>query len=246
MTTTYAATTPELRRSDRIFHTGIGLYVLLLGLIGFGRSFYFSSFTGGVETAPAFTATIMVHAALFTAWIVLATSQPWLIAKGRYDLHRQYGPWGMGLGIAMILSGVYTALIAANIGFNDQPNRANFMIVPFVTMLGFGLFLWLSWRARRNGEAHKRYILLAHVNLLEAPAARSLVHNDFPPMPGIIVLTFLPVLAGIIYDLVTRRRVHAIYLWGGALSFALAVGRHSIARSDWWGELAPKIAAPFA
>jgi hypothetical protein len=37
-----------------------------------------------------------------------------------------------------------------------------------------------------------------------------------PPVIGMLVLAFL--LAGPVYDLATRRRVHPAYLWGGLLA----------------------------
>jgi len=37
-----------------------------------------------------------------------------------------------------------------------------------------------------------------------------------PPVIGALALAFL--LAGPVYDLVTRRRVHPAYLWGGTIA----------------------------
>jgi hypothetical protein len=40
-----------------------------------------------------------------------------------------------------------------------------------------------------------------------------------PPVIGLLALAFL--FAGPVYDLVTRRRVHPAYLWGGLLALAV-------------------------
>ena len=52
-------------------------------------------------------------------------------------------------------------------------------------------------------------------------------------------LTFLPILAiCITYDLVTRRRVHPAYLWGGALLILSVPGRLMISSTPTWHRLA--------
>lgn len=241
MTKDYAALTPGIRRADRILYTGIGLYVLLLGLAGFAQTFYLKPLMGGNPNAPDLTALIVVHAIAFSAWLLLAVAQPWLIAAGRYDLHRRYGPWGMSLGLLLIAIGIYTGAQAMSVGFRDltdETERAGFFAIPFFSMVGFAFFLWLAWLARKSGEAHKRYIVLAHTNLLEAAAFRLLRTIEAPIFPTVLILTFLPILAGVAYDLATRRRVHPIYLWGGAITIGLAFFRHAIVKQPWWIDFA--------
>lgn len=237
MVAIYAPTSPALRRSDRFFYTGVGLYVLLLGLAGFAQTFYLKPWMGGHPHAPEFTLLIGLHATIFTIWMALAVSQPWLIAAGRYDLHRRYGPWAMALGALMIVVGIYTGAVAMDVGFRDAPTQAirtGAFSSPFFSMVGFGFFLWLAWAARKSAEAHKRYIVLAHVNLLEAPAFRLLRTLEATVFPAILLLIFLPLMAAVAYDLATRHRVHPIYLWGGALSIALGFFRNSIREEPWW------------
>lgn len=237
MAATYVALTPAIRRSDRFFYTGVGLYVLLLGLAGFAQTFYLKPWMGGHPHAPDLTVLILAHAVVFTAWLVLAAVQPWLIATGRYDLHRRYGPWGMGLGALLVVVGIYTAAQAMSVGFRDLPDeaaRAGFFAVPFFSMAGFALFLGLAWATRKKSESHKRYVVLAHTNLLEAAAFRLLRTMEVPVFPTVLLLTFLPIFAGIAYDLATRRRVHPIYLWGGAVTIGLGFFRHAIVEQPWW------------
>ena len=67
---------------------------------------------------------------------------------------------------------------------------------------------------RSRPQTHKRLMLLATINLLDAPIAR------WPGAPGltaVYVLVDLFIVAAILYDLATRRRVDPAYVWGGAL-----------------------------
>lgn len=248
MATGLSPPTVAIKRADRAFYTGVGLYVLLLGLAGFAQSFFLKPWTGGHPNAPDITALILVHGALFTAWLAFATSQPWLIAAGRYDLHRRLGPWAMVLGVLLVIVGIYTAKVAMTVGFRDIPDadgKAGFFAVPFFSMVGFGLFLALAWVARHRAEAHKRYIVLAHTNLLEAAAFRLLRSIEVPVFPTVLLLTFLPIFAGIAYDLITRRKVHAIYLWGGAITIGLGFFRHAIVKQPWWISFASAVRDSF-
>jgi hypothetical protein len=86
---------------------------------------------------------------------------------------------------------------------------------------------------RRNKDAHKRLMLLAYVSIVVAAVAR---------LPGVVAagppaffgLAFLFVVAGGLYDFVSRRRVHPVYGWGGTL-FAVSVPlRLAVSTTDAW------------
>jgi hypothetical protein len=47
-------------------------------------------------------------------------------------------------------------------------------------------------------------------------------------------LALLFLLAGIVYDLVTQRRVHPAYVWGGALFVVSMPLRLMVSRTDTW------------
>jgi hypothetical protein len=62
-------------------------------------------------------------------------------------------------------------------------------------------------------------MLMATVGGLLGPGVSRLPFaSGRPPVIGVLALAFL--LAGPVYDLVTRRRVHQAYLWGGLLAVA--------------------------
>jgi asparagine N-glycosylation enzyme membrane subunit Stt3 len=102
----------------------------------------------------------------------------------------------------------------------------------FLAIIATALFL------RHKREAHKRLMLLAYTAILVAAVAR---------FPGVLPLgpfwfyglTFLPILASCITcDLVTRRRVHPAYLWGGALLILSVPVRLIISTTQAWHRLA--------
>jgi hypothetical protein len=80
-------------------------------------------------------------------------------------------------------------------------------------------------------------MLLATVGGLMWPTITRLPYlsGRFLPMFGYLVLF---VVAGPVHDLMTRRRVHAVYVWGGLLILASFPVRRAIGLSDTWRRIA--------
>src|SRR5262249_35845066 len=99
-------------------------------------------------------------------------------------------------------------------------------------MLVFGGFVAAALALRRNREAHKRLMLLACVSILGAAIARIPGLPDWS-VPAIFsserrsyveyALTLLFVVAAMMYDFVSRKEVHKVYILGGTL-FAICKG----------------------
>jgi len=108
-----------------------------------------------------------------------------------------------------------------------------FMVVPIFDVTLFGIFVATALWKRRDKEAHKRLMLLGYVSIITAGVAR---------LPGLIAygppmffgLSFLVVVMGMVYDYVSRRRVHRVYLWGGALLFLSVPLRIALSGTQAW------------
>ena len=85
----------------------------------------------------------------------------------------------------------------------------------FAILVGLGLYY------RRRPQVHKRLMLLATVALLPPPLARMRMLNALGPQ-AFFGVTLVFIVAMVAHDYTTRRRVHAVSVWGGlflALSF---------------------------
>ena len=203
--------------AERRFFTGIALAILATVLVGFSRSFFLRPL---FPDWPSPSETIFyVHGAVFFAWIVLLVAQTSLVAGGRTELHRKIGPYGAGLAVAMVVLGTVGALIAARraTGFIQVPiPPLQFLAIPIFDMILFAAFVWMAIARRSNPQTHKRWMLLATVNLVTAAIAR---------WPGVLALgplaffglTDLFIVALAIWDFRTRGRLHPVTLWGGLL-----------------------------
>jgi hypothetical protein len=167
----------------------------------------------------------------------LFIGQTTLVAQRRVALHRRLGVAGALLAALMFITGTLVVFtIPARGGSRPGVDPLAVLAVPFFDMVMFGTFVILALTFRRDKEAHKRLMLLAYVSILVAAVGRV---PGTPPGPfGSYGLAFLYVLAAVAYDLVSRRKVHNVYLWGGAL-FAISVPmRFLVARTSGWHAVA--------
>ena len=224
MTTTAlrpASTSLTTGAYDRVFYSTVAIALAVVVFIGFGPTYYLRPFSETPPVTISGAATLSrlahVHGALFTAWVLLFIIQTSLIATHRVSVHRRFGVAGAALAACMVLMGTITAVVAAARG--SAPPGADplaFLAIPLFDMVVFPIFIGAALWNRRNKEAHKRLMLLAYVSIITAAIARWPGVAALGP-PVFFGLSLLIVAIGIVYDLITRRRVHPVYIWGGAL-----------------------------
>jgi len=223
---------------ERVFYLSMTLAIALSVYVGFARSFFlrplFPAWPSPAE--PVF----YLHGALFSAWCVLLVVQSSLVTAGRTQVHRRLGVWGAGLAASMVALGTHAALVAARrpSGFVGVPVPGlRFLVVPLFDMLLFGSFVALAVVWRRDTQAHKRWMLLATLNLVTAAIAR---------WPGVMggsplvyfLLTDLFLVPLVLWDRKTRGRVHPATAWGGALIVLSHPLRLAVSATTAWLALA--------
>lgn len=220
---------------DHVFFSAMAILMAITVFVGFAPSYYLRAFgdrpmvtIGGLPFTPLFH----LHGVLFTAFVVLFIVQTTLVASHRVAVHRRLGIAGGLLAVVMTLVGTVTAITAVARGSvppgMDPPV---FLAIPLFEMLLFAIFVGAGLWLRANKAAHKRLMLLAYISIISAAVVR---------LPGVqsdlfgddLALLFL--LAGIVYDLVTQRRVHPAYVGGAALLVASVPLRLMVSRTETW------------
>jgi hypothetical protein len=193
---------------------------------------------------------VHVHVLAFAGWMVLFTVQVWLIRSRRADIHRRLGLVAFALVPVMVVLGVATTLVSRGLRFEaGRTEMLAFMIVPLTDMILFPSFAIPGLLLRKDTARHKRLILLATVTLLPAAFGRwigpwILVHYG-DGFLGFAAQSYLGpdlmVLAAMLYDRLTRGRVHPVYFI--ALPWMLAVQAITSAIYHWegWMPLAIKL-----
>lgn len=219
---------PNSHPWDRVF------YPLFIGAIwcgvaaGFGPELV-KHVQGGEAAYPL---VVHLHAAAFSAWLVLLMAQSLLIRTGRWQLHRQLGVAAIGLAAIMLILGpaVSLAIQRAQLGLaHPSPVFGNpaFLAVQFGGMIDFAILLTAGLLLRARPSSHRRLMLLTTLALTDAGFARataSWIHQTLAPgfwtdFAGLYAANFAMILALGVYDLITRHRLHPAWVVGASYLF---------------------------
>ncbi len=145
-------------------------------------------------------------------------TQTSLIAANRRDIHRKLGVVGACIAVAMVV--VMAAVQSLSLGHAPVKglDPCSFFAIPMRDAVTFPLLVGAAIWFRRNAETHKRLMILATLNILDAAIARWPL--DALPVQGpplFYGIQDLMIVCAFTYDFVTRGRVHRAYKWGAAL-----------------------------
>jgi sorbitol-specific phosphotransferase system component IIC len=186
------------------------LVLLTVALILFGFSH-----TVGRELMDAGKlppAVLVAHAVMSVAWLVLLSVQVSLVASGWVALHRRLGIIGAGLGGAMSVVALITAIELRKLDTVGDPiaNLA-YLAIPLGAWLSFTVpfVLGLAWRAKP--ERHRPLMLIAAC-LLAGPALGRIpeIRAIGLFMTGVIPDGF--VIAAMVHDRLRAGRWSRVYL----------------------------------
>lgn len=203
--------------AERVFFTGMAGFMLLSVVIGFAPSWFLRPIYGAPAGVQPLNLTVALHGLVFTGWMVLLVVQAGLGAADRRDLHKLLGITGLGFAVAMIVLGTLAGLggIHRASGPPVVP-PLSWSAIPLLSVPAFGgLILAALWQ-RRNSPAHKRLMVLGTIAMMGAAFGRM---PAFAGLAGIVLLPNLLILAIVVWDVATRRRVHPATAWGGLVAF---------------------------
>jgi hypothetical protein len=223
------------RQDDRLFFTGMGLFVALIVFGGFARSYYLAHWLEAPARTPDLTPLLHLHAIVFSAWILLGIAQPALIARGRPDLHRRLGIVGAIVAFLVWVLGNLAAVEAIESGYRGLGDPYAFYAITFFSIQAFGLIVLLGILWREHADTHKRLMLLSSASILEAAVGRLPLELVVRTAPlSFYVGANLIIVAGAAYDLISRGRIQGVWLWGGGALVASQALRVAIMDSSPW------------
>jgi hypothetical protein len=140
------------------------------------------------------------------------------------------------LAALLLIVGTTTAILrVASGGPSPIPGvpPLSFLAVPLFDMVVFALLIGAGLVLRNRPETHKRLMTLATIALTSAPIARLAFVRPVGP-PAFFGLTDLFIVAMLVYDLATRRKVHPATIWGGLVIVASQPLRLMISGTPGW------------
>jgi hypothetical protein len=219
------------RRARDPFFVVMSVIVALTVFAGFSQTYFLKPLFATKALTPFFH----LHGAVFTAWIILFVTQTALVRAGRTDIHRRLGVAGALLAPVMVVIGVMAAIDSVRRGFTpaNGPPPLVFFVIPLTDLLVFSILAGVGIWLRRRPEAHKRLMLMATLSIL-TPAIARLPGISAGGPPVFLGLTDLFIVACMLYDKLTRGRVHRAFLWGGLFIILSQPLRFLLAGTSVW------------
>jgi len=226
-------------RYDRQFYTGMAIAAAVVVFVGFAPTYFLR---GSYQTTSLPTY-LQVHGFLFTTWIGLFIAQTSLVAVRRTNVHRRLG-WAMAaLAVVMVVvgttAGIWSMRRQVDAGFVKEAQA--FLTTPLFSMMAFAGFVATAIVRRRDSQIHKRLMLLATISILDAAVARLPLEFLRASSWNYLPTTDVFLLTAILYDVVSRRTVHAAYVWGGLVLIIEQALRIPVGETAAWQALAGAI-----
>jgi hypothetical protein len=201
---------------DHRFFLTMAILAAATVLVGFFPTYFQKPLEPLVHLTPSpkLATLLLIHGAVMTVYILFYVMQTAIAGAGRRTLHMTIG-WASIIFIPTIaILGTLAVIYEAKQGQKQiWPDLETNAIVTVFDVVVFTILATAAILLRAKPEAHKPLMLLALVAGLLPPAiARSPAIRFGPAGVGIVVFAFL--LAGPVYDFLTRRRMHPAYLWG--------------------------------
>jgi hypothetical protein len=202
------------------FYMWMAVACVATAFLGFLPTYWMPMAAGAFAANPV----VHLHGMLFFSWTLFALAQASLVPAGQVTLHRSVGLAGISLATLLVVVGLLAALNSYKTGVaRGQAAEAEaFLIVPLSIIATFAVLFTAAIANIRRPEAHKRLMLLATVSLLNAPIARPLLVWVWPTPPTVqppvwinvpaCWLSYILIVAAMVYDWRTRGKVHPIYL----------------------------------
>jgi hypothetical protein len=214
----------------RLFYTALPIAMALAIFVGFAPTYYLKAGFG----TPALRSLYHVHGFLFTCWMLLMIAQPALVATRRTALHRRVGVGGGVLAAAMVVAALAVSIDSGRRGAAPPgvPPLV-FLAVPFSTVIVFPMLVGAALFWRNYPETHKRLMLIGTMELVTAGFGRWPGIGPLGPL-AYFAATDLFLLALVINDRVTQKRIHPATRWGGLFLIASQPLRLMIGGTAVW------------
>jgi hypothetical protein len=240
---------PRAAQHPSSFYFFLALIFAALAFAGFAPTYLVPLATDRLA-APAL---VHIHGLLFFGWTILLVLQTRLVGRGRIELHRALGLAGISLATAMVFTGVALVVhhLSDEIAVGHAAAGRAGAIIATTQIAMFAAFFAVAIVNLRRPETHKRAMLLATANLMNAAAGRlvlaleaitagmsiadfraraSAVQTLAAGVGGALVVDML-IFVMLAYDWRTRGRPHRLYVVGGACVLAVQILRIPLAQT---------------
>jgi hypothetical protein len=159
----------------RLLYAAVAFLLLVATLLGFQQFFLHGKAYPGREIVPHAKLLVVAHGVAMSSWIVLFVIQPLLIVGAHRRLHMTLGKIGAVLAACIVVLGLQVPIAVTRYG-PEFPlwglTRRQFMAIPIISILVFGIFVAIGVWYRRRPEIHRPMMLLATLSIVAAATDR--------------------------------------------------------------------------
>jgi hypothetical protein len=222
--------------SKGYFFIWISFVFIFFAFAGFTPTYFLPLITGSLK---GLVPVIHIHGILFFLWTIIFLWQTWLIKNKYRSFHKSIGLWGISLATAMIIFGLIVSLQANahRISEGNFKQAYNLGFGNLMAVLTFGVLFSLAIKYIKRSDYHKRLMIYATCMLLNAPVARlyrPIFSPDKPPLWLVFITIDSIIVACIVYDWKTLKRIHPVTISVGILLISLQILRPIITETEIW------------
>lgn len=219
---------------ERRFFTGIAIAMAIACFAGFAPSYYLKAQFSTPQLKPL----VHVHGAVFTLWMLLMIVQTSLISAAKVRLHRQLGMAGSVVMVLMVVTAAAVTYVRGTTVVPGVPQEMvlAFLAIPTVALVLFPSLIGAALLLRKNAAAHKRLMVAGTTVILAAAVHRLLMWLISPTVspPIFFGATDLFIVAIVVYDVLSLKRVHPATIGGGLAVVGGQIGALLLAGSPQW------------
>jgi hypothetical protein len=212
----HRSTTPGNR--DHLFYPALTILISATGFAGFSFT-YFGPILEGTYPPTGFA--LHLHGWSFFLWYLLFPLQATLMAAGKDSLHVILGKLSVILVTIMTLTGILVLTVRTEEAVRNGAPEIWLLYSPLImsNLVLFVMFytIGITMALKNRLQAHKRLIIVASAIGLGAGFFRLVLFlSGFHPLslPIGVLSCSLFIVIGIIYDRISRGKVHRVY-WIG-------------------------------
>ncbi len=206
-----------MKLSFRSDYGKFSLVLLVITLVSLAPQYLTSLLTEPGSVSPQ----LLFHGAVFMAWYVLFSFQSGLISARQIGTHKKLGYASIAFALILVLSGaamLFETMSSYQADWTEQHlrGRTSFVWAIFHTLISFACFYVLAIASRKNGQAHKRLMLLASLSMMSATITR-FAFLPIIPIDGTaftLLFTYVLLATPIVIDRVRGSSVHPVLLYG--------------------------------
>ncbi|MCB1025436.1 MAG: hypothetical protein KDB79_13655 [Acidobacteria bacterium] len=201
--------------------------------IGFAKSYYLKTI---FDPRPLANANVHIHGLVMSFWVLLFAVQIILIRTKNVKTHMRFGMIGVGLAVAVVVSGLYTiydSLIIRGqqiIGMNPH----SFVIIPFTSLMVFIILFSAAILYRKSPTEHKSLMFLTAVNFLPFGFSRIEIVPEEYQIPWAFGGPILFGIAAFVWFTVKTKKLNKVFAAGLLLIIISVPLRVALMESSIW------------